>query len=620
MAGPIQLTEVDFEQIKQNLIDYLKSTREFTDYDFSGSNLQVILNLIAYQSQLNAYTTNMVANESFLTSSVLRTNIVENASMLGYTPTSVRASVTEIDFELLLPNELYPMGYPTNLELQVGPTLMAGYGQGSFIFNTVDTQVSAVVSSSGVCRFRNVRVYEGLVLEKNFVVDYTDYNQKFILQNENIDTTTIRIEVQENPSEERNYFYTQANNLVALTHESKVYWLEETKDGHYEITFGDGFFGKKLGDGAKIFVTYLVSNGKLANGIEGQTEFTFIGRINDSFGNIINEPVEILRTEMTQSGADIETDASIKFRAPKHYAAQTRCVTEEDYAAIIRQIFPAVDDIYVFGGETLDIPQYGRVYIAIKPTTGDSISTITKQYIKKSLDPFRVGSLDIVFVDPDVVNVEVVSTVLYDERQTLKDSAGIVSTVKNTLSSYKDSSTVSKFGGTVRYSSILSMIDDSDSSITRNNTTLRLRKDIRPLMNTDASYEICFLNSFTIDCNNPVISSTGFQLEINNTVDDRIFYLEDDTKGKIRTFYYTANNEKVVFNEDFGTVDYEKGEILLGYQKSIKIVNVTEDNDLLKITAIPKSQDVVAKHTIFLNLDVANSPIGAVVDNSIARS
>ncbi len=620
MAGPIKLTEVDFEQIKQNLIGYLKSTKQFTDYDFSGSNLQVILNLISYQAQLNAYTTNMVANESFLASATIRNNVVENANMLGYLPTSPRCSIIEVDVEFELPKSHYPAGYPQYLQINPGSVLFAGTGSNSFTFNLIDSQVSAVVSSSGICRFHNLLGYEGLKLEKTFTVDNSEYNQKFILKNSDTDTTTIRVEVQEDPNEDVNRFYSQANNLVSLTQDSRVYWVEETRDGFYELSFGDGYFGKKLNDGAKIFVTYIATNGNLANGIQSTEKYTYIGKTIDSFGNSVNAVGNIKSVGLFNSGAEVESVSSIKFRAPKSYAAQSRCVTSDDYESVIRKIFPAVDDIYVFGGETLEIPQYGRIYVSIKPTTGDSISNITKNYIKRSLEPFRVGSLDIVFVDSDVINVEVISSVFYDESATIKDSSLIVATVKDSLLSYNESSTVSKFGGTVRYSTIVSIIDDSDESITRNNTSFRLRKDVKPVIDTNASYEICFLNELEVDCTSPIVSSSGFKLEINNVIDERTYYFEDDTQGNIRTYFFTENNTKVIKDNEFGTIDYKKGEIKLGYQKPIKIISVTTESELLEVRVIPQKLDIIAKESVFLNLDVAQSSIGSIIDNSIAKS
>ena len=238
MAGAIQLTEVDFEQIKLNLINYLKSTKQFTDYDFSGSNLQVILNLIAYQSQLNAYSTNMIANESFLSSATLRDNVVSNAKSVGYIPSSAQSANCNTTFEFQLTSTDFPGGYPLFLSIQPGMVFSTSTGSANYIFNVVDTQ-SAPVSTNGVCRFSNVQVYEGTYLQAEFTVDTSNYNQKFVLQNQNIDTDLIRVEVQQNPNQEERTFFQQANNLVTTTAESPVYWIEEANEQYYELTFGD---------------------------------------------------------------------------------------------------------------------------------------------------------------------------------------------------------------------------------------------------------------------------------------------------------------------------------------------------------------------------------------------
>lgn len=619
MAGPIKLTEVDFEQIKENLINYLRSTKQFTDYDFAGSNLQVILNLISYQAQLNAYTTNMLANESFLSSASLRTNVVENANLIGYTPTSARSAKAFVDLEFRLTQEAYPQGFPTYLVIPKGPVFTAGSASDTFTFNLKDESISGVIDASGIVRFQEMEVYEGFMVEEKFLVDEAKSNQRFILMNELIDTTSLRISVQEVGTELNYKEYNQANNLVKVTSESRIYWIEETRDGLYEIRFGDGFFGRKLKSGAVISCQYIVSSGELANGIQDKAQYSYTGSTEDSYGSKVSTRPQILTTRMESTGAFQEDVGSIKLRAPRNYESQNRCVTSDDYDVIIRQIFPAVEDIYVYGGETLDEPQFGRIFIAIKPTTGDRIPSITKNYIKKSLEPFRVASLDLNFVDPDIVNVEIESSVYYDDRKTNKDATGIIASVKDSLSRYKEASTVSKFGGVVRYSNMVSIIDDSDSSINRNNTNFRLRKDIEPIINTYASYEICFSNPLLRDFENPVLESTGFRMEVNGIYDERVYYLEDDTKGNIRSYYVTENNRKVIFNNYFGSINYETGDILIGYEEPIKIINVTEETELISFRCRPKNQDVIAKESVFLNLDIGSSDILAFADLNSPR-
>lgn len=685
MSGAIELTGVDFNLIKQNLINYLKSQPELTDYDFDGSNIQVILNLLAYQAQLNAYSTNMIANESFLTSASIRNNVIANARSLGYVPTSARAARVVIDFSIQLSRENYPQGFPQFVEIRPGSVFSAGTEGGSFMFNTIDMHTTAV-TSEGTAVFRNVVAYEGVYLPMEFTVNKSDYTQKFILNNPNIDSTTLRVEVQEDPNITVNSFYRQANNLVLLSEESRAYWIEEENDGHYELTFGDGKFGKALVDGAKIYATYIVTNGPLGNGIQGANNFTFDGLVYDSFGNNVGQDANILSVETSNGGVDIEPVPSVKFRAPKNYGAQNRCVVAADYEALVREVYPSVKGVYAYGGETLPLPEYGRVYVVVKPLLGDKLSNIAKNFIKKSLEPYRVGSLDIVLEDPNVLYVEINTLIHYDESKTIKDSSTIVSDVSNVLMEYARSLNVSKFGGAVRYSNIVAAIDDVEPAITRNNSQLIMRKDGKALIDTLASYEICFENAIKLDCNNSVVYSSGFYLEVNNVRDDKtIYYFEDDPQsgkigdleltnyedlsrkqqqdvkrlipynvsdrnlpaavyvhketkevflspplGKIRRIHFNANNQKVIDDPEFGTVDYERGEVKVGYQNPFKVINTVQNENpnvdfisieggIIQTRAVPRSQDVIAKHSVYLDLDISQSNITAKEDTKIGE-
>ena len=609
MSGPVQLTEVDFDQIKNNLISYLKSTKQFTDYDFDGSNLQVILNLISYQAQLNAYSTNMIANESFLASATLRNNVVANARQVGFVPASAKAARAELTFQFQLNSSDYPQGFPIFLEMQRGLAFSTNNGLNNLSFNIIDTQ-SGAVDNTGLAVFKNIEVLEGIYLEESFTVDKSDYNQRFLLNNPGIDIYSIRVEVQENPNQEILTSFSRATNLVEINGESKVYWLEEVDDMHYELTFGDGLFGAQLQDGANIKVSYLVTNGELGNGVQGASSFIFSGNIKDSFGTSIVMQPAITLVDGSEGGDSIEDVTSIKNRAPKFYSAQNRAVVSADYETLVKEIYPGVDDIYVYGGEELDIPEYGRVYVAIKPLSGDSLSALTKNYIKKSLQDFRIASLDIQMVNPTVLYVETETITFYDEKKTTKDNAGITSDVKTTLISYGESDTVSKFGGAIRYSKILGAIDDSDISITRNNTVLRMRRDAVAIENTLASYEICFTNPINPDKG---IYSTGFNL----VGDTKTYFFEDDKKGTVYSFYFDSLNNKVIANKQFGTVDYEKGEVKIGYDTPINITSTKVSGSIVEVRAYPVSQDVVARQSVYLSLDVAKSDINSVVDTQL---
>ena len=619
MAGAIQLTEVDFEQIKLNLINYLKSTKEFTDYDFSGSNLQVILNLIAYQSQLNAYSTNMIANESFLSSATIRDNVVSNAKSIGYTPTSSRSAQSEVTFDFLLNADDFPSGFPLFIELLPGMLFSTTTGNNNFIFNIVDPQ-TAPVSTGGVCRFNNVTVYEGTYLEAQFTVDTADFNQKFVIENQNIDTSLLRVEVQENPNQEVRTFFKQANNLVTTSAESPVYWVEEANEQYYELTFGDGSFGKKLQNGAKIFVNYIVSNGPQANGIQ-TSSFSYAGRAITSSGLVLNKTATVASGTVSQGGAAIESVEDIKFRAPKFYSAQNRAVTNADYRNLIQQIYPAAADVYVYGGQELEIPEYGRVYCAIKPNTGDSLSNVAKAAIISSLEDYRVASLEVVITDPMVLYLEIDTVVFYDDKRTIKDSSGIASAVKRVLESTAVSGSIDKFGGAARFSRIVAAIDDAENSITRNTTRITMRKDFQIVPDTPASYEICFEQALEVNTINSVMGSTGFQLydEKGNLRPDT-YFMEDDTIGNVLAYRILQDGSKRFLDEPLGTIDYAKGEIQLGYTVPITFASTVLPADEIQIRALPLGQDVVAKKSVFLDLDVDSSKITAVVDTNLASS
>ena len=517
-------------------------------------------------------------------------------------------------------------------------------GRSSFTFNIIDPETSAV-SNDGECRFLGVKMYEGVFLNASFVVDESDFNQRFVILNRDVDTKTIRVEVQENPQQDELKFYAQSNNLTTIGEESRVYWVEEVNGSMYELTFGDGYFGKKLQNGARIFVSYVVTNGPRANGIQGENQFSFVGKMVDTTGSSVSgiKPT-VLSVSPTSGGADIETVSSIKFRAPREYAAQNRSVTSEDYETLVRKVYPAVEDIYVIGGENMPTPQFGRIFITIKPKTGNALSQIAKNFIKKSLDPFRVASLDIQFLDPDVLNVEVVSAVYFDEKKTIKDQAAIVTSVKQTLERYVNSQAVPRFGGAIRYSKIVGSIDDSDQSITRNNTFLRLRKDISALKNTSASYEICFEEPIKVNCEEEeltsdlqsVVYSSGFEVDTEGVQDPRVFYFEDDPKTRkfvrsdtgeithvlanIRSFYFDRNNNKIIDDMEFGEIDYLKGEVRIGYSRPITIVNTVLPRNIIEVRAIPKDSDIIAKNITFLKLDISKSDIVAIIDTEIAGS
>lgn len=614
MAGAVQLTEVDFEQIKLNLVNYLKSTNKFTDFDFDGSNLSVILNLIAYQAQLSAYSANMIANESFLSSSTIRRNVVRNAKQLGYVPQSSATAIVQADFGFNLNqigpiSDLYPGGLPNYVQIEPGLVFRAKSKDTSIALNVIDPQKSSV-DSTGQVDFKDLDLYEGTLIKSTFTKDSTVFNQKFIIENQNVDITTLRIQVQESPNETETFTYTQSTNLTQLDETSRTYWVDEYDEGNWELTFGDGYFGTALQDGAKIYVSYLITKGSEASGTVNINTLSYSGRCVDSFGTKIQINPTVTSLGNVRDGSDPESVPSIKFRAPKNYAAQGRCVTADDYETIIRNIYPNIEDMFVFGGEEKDTPEYGRIYAVIKPVGSDTLSNLAIASIKNTLKSYKVASLDLVIKGPEILNIELSTVVYYDPKMTRKDDVAIKSDVMEAVTHLANSKVARKFGGSVKYSKIVGLIDDADDSIVRNTTDLIMMKKFGIAVSTLATYEVCFENSLTIDNNDSVIYSTGFKVD----GDEKTYFFENipqigfERMGVIRRFYFNENNDKVVVDDSFGTVDYTIGEIILN---PIAISETSIGDGIIEVRSIPidSGMQVRASREVFFKLNLEGSII-----------
>jgi hypothetical protein len=548
----------------------------------------------------------MISNESYLDSASVRDNVVLLARQLGYTPTSVTGAYGFFDLQFQLPAQDYPSGYPRNIEVRTGPVYSISSGSISYTLSTTDT-LTASVTNTGVAVYENIRLTEGLLVEEEFTVNNANPYQAFKLGNENIDISTLRVEVQEQPPSLDTTTYSQVSTLTDIDSNSRVYWIDEVDDSKYKLTFGDGVFGYLPGTGAIINVRYLVSNGPLANGIQGNSNFVFIGNVYDSDNNRVIVDPTLTNSPKTEGGADIETTSSIKLRAVKGYSAQNRAVTSDDYETIVRSIYPAAEDVYVYGGEEANPPQYGRVFIVIKPRNGIAVSNRLKNEIELKLRDYKVASTDIEFIDPGILYIELNSNIYYDSTRTKLGSDGIRSKVVSALTNYSSSSTIRRFGGNFRYSRSVALIDDADKSITRNDTSVLMRRDLPVLYNVASTYLISYGNAFRTDTNRSVISSTGFNVSGSNNT----YYLEDDTNGRVYSYYYDSNNRKTVGNIVSGTIDYENGIVKLGYDRSITITS-TEIDGVIRIRAIPSVPDIFARNEIYLNFDVANSVLNVI--------
>lgn len=591
-----QVSNLDYNQIKTALKEYIRSTSDFTDYDFEGSTLSVILDVLAYNTYYTAFNTNMVVNELFLDSATLRDNVVALAKQLGYTPKSVIAPTAKLSFTITFTGAV-----PSNNQalLQKGTGFITSYDNTLYQYVVIDDVQKPIVSGSAT--FDNIELKEGTLVTNTYIVNTALKNQRYIIENQSVDTSTVRVRVFNDSQTSLFEEYGLANNILDVDSQSKVYFLSEIEDERYELFFGDGVLGKKLENNQKIEVSYLITNGPETNGVK---EFTFNGVIKDAGGNT-NYPFTVSvnnsQTQAASGGAEIEGIDKIKYNAPKYFGTQNRAVTAQDYAAIARNIYPAIADIITFGGEEQDPPAYGQVFLAIKPTNASFLSSVTKQKIKEDLKKYMVASVTPEIIDPSILYVELDSKIYYDTSKTEESVEQIRTKVISGVEGYIAKSDTEKFNGKFRYSKFVGVIDDADRSINSNLTTVTMRKDFYPQINSKFYYEVCYQNAFYIDCDEPVMSSTGFVVSEYPT---RTVYLED-RNGKIVLYRLDPlTGSKIVLNDSQGDINYEKGEIML---YDLTIIKGSFVDNKIELRVKPRSNDIVAKREVYLDVDIPKS-------------
>ena len=589
-----QFTNLNFEDIKSSIKDYLRENSNFSDFDFEGSNLSVIINLLAYNSYLTAYNTNMVVNESFIDSATLRENIVSLARNIGYVPRSKRAAVAQIDYQI--------SGIATsNATVTFEPGLVANsiVSDKNFLFSIPEKVISAV--SNGVTE-GSLTIYQGQYLEKEWTVNNSQPNARYILPNNDIDTSTLRVKVKETSSDTTTTEYKLVDNIVGVTSTSNIYLIQETTDEKYEILFGDGIFGKKLESGNVIEASYIKTDGKAAN---GANYFNFTGTLLDESGAQISSfTPSIASKSPAENGDDIETVQSIRNYAPRRYAAQNRAVTASDYEAILPSIYPNIESVSAYGGEDLDPPQYGRVFIAAKPRNGSFLAESTKKQLLQSLKSYSVAGIVPSFVNLKYLYVEIDSYIYYNQNFA-GDPLNLQANVVDAVNQYARNGELNKFGGRFKYSKLTSMIDAVDTSITSNITTVRIRRDMSAKINQFTQYEICFDNEFYRGKADYNIKSTGFSVSgIDGTVylSDKI--VEGSDIGNIFLFRLNTDSEVEIVSTKFGTVNYKTGEILID---TVNITSTAQPDNIIEIQAIPQSNDVLARKELYLQFDVSKS-------------
>jgi hypothetical protein len=596
-----QFTNLDFDQIRTSIKDYLRSNSNFSDFDFEGSNFSILIDVLAYNTYLTAFNTNMVVNESFLDSATLRENVVSLARNVGYVPLSRRAATAKISFSLSNLNSTVKTA-----TLKKGIVCTGNLDNTSYIFSIPEDITVGV--SQGEASFIDVVIYEGTLLTKTFIVDTSQPNQKYILPNPFIDTSTIRVSVKQTSESTTSDEYVAVDNIVSVDSNSKIFLVQEISDERYELFFGDGVFGKKLSNNNQVSATYITTNGKQGN---GASDFVFSGTILSETGSNLGPNVGIIITsEAANNGDDIQSIESIKYYAPRMYSTQYRAVTASDYESLLPAIYPNIESVTAYGGEELSPPQYGRVFLAAKPKNSDYLSEQTKEFILTSLKKYSIAGIEPKFVDVNVLYVELDSAVYYNSN-----FIGAVNDLKtqitSSLQTYSNSTELNKFGGRFKYSKAVRIIDATNSSITSNITRVKIRRNVGVILNEPTQYTICYENRFFASLSGYNIRSTGFFVkDMSREVFLSDFPNTDLKTGKLYIFSIDGEKEQTEM-QDIGTVDYITGEINID---NITVTGTSLPNNIIEIEATPYSNDVVARKSIYLKLDVGKSKFNLLKD------
>ena len=614
----INFTNLDFDQIKQTLKDYIQSSSDFTDYDFEGSNLSTILDVLAYNTYITSYNANMISNEVFIDSATLRENVVALARNIGYVPRSKKSSRADISFFVDI-SSVSPT--PANLTLKAGPVVTTGgtFNNQSFVFGIPEDKTVSVID--GIASFDNIEVYEGSYLSQSYVYSTRNPFQKFILPNVGVDLDSLVVSVRPSADSSVSTKYSRQDELFdnvtksTITKDSNIYFIQEVEGEQYEVIFGDGIFGKELQDGNIVEITYIVTNGSDGNGVNSFTFSGSLSYVRNSVEIFVTDGISLITTPLPSSGGEsIESVDSIRKFAPQIYATQNRALSANDYEILIpNKIYPETESISVFGGEDLVPPQYGKVFISIKPRNGDFVPNLIKQNIKRDLKRYAVAGIVPEILDLKYLFIETNSKVYYNTN--LAPSASFVSTkVQRDLTAYAESSELNKYGARFKYSRFLKVIDSSHESVTSNITTVEMRRDLRLAVSEVAEYAIDFGNEFHIQSMNGFnIRSSAFQVSNINT-DVYLYDTPDSTgeKGQISLFSLDeGSSTPVIQRRNIGVIDYKKGRITLD---PINIVSgKTKDNvDILEISATPESNDIIGLQDLYLQLD--SSFVDMVVD------
>ena len=599
MATKLDISELDFDAVKANLKTYLSSQTEFSDYDFEGSGMSVLLDVLAYNTHYLGYNANMLANEMFLDSADLRSSVVSLAKAVGYTPTSATSSTADV--KVVVNNAT-----GSSLTMTRGTKFTTTVNSQSYTFvNNADVSISPV---DGVYTFSSVTLYEGSLLTFKYTVDTTDTEQRFIIPNDNTDTTTLTVKIQNSSSDSTTAVYKKATGITELDDTSKVFFLQEIENQKFEVYFGDGVLGKSLEDGNIVILEYVVTNRDAAN---GASTFALSGNVG-GFSD-----VTITTNSNASGGTGPESISSIKYNAPRDYSAQDRAVTADDYKTLVKSLYANAQAVQVWGGEDHSTPNYGKVYISIKAKSGANLTVATKESIVTSLKRYAVASVTPTIIDPETTYLTLVSNFKYNSSLTTKDVTTLQTNVLSTISTY-NTDTLQNFTGMFRHSALGKNIDATDTSILSNVTTVKMYKNFTPTLNSAIQYTISYNNAFY----NPhsehnktaggIVSSTGFKINDDSSANEH--FLDDDGAGIIRA-YYLVSGTRTYTDSTYGTINYTTGEIILTAAHLTSISNVDgATSTVVRVFVIPNSNDIVPVRNQVLQIDTANSTVTGEVD------
>ncbi len=618
-----KFSNLDFDQIKTSIKDYLRTNSDFDAFDFEGSNFSVLIDTLAYNTYITAFNSNMVVNESFLDSATVRENVVSLARNIGYVPRSRTAAQATISFNITNTEDVNIDSAPSTVTLKAGLICIASNSSITYTFSipediTTTTTLGQVGTNSQgntiaggySAFFDSIKVLQGTFVKKSFTVDGS-LDQRFILDNPFIDASTIVVYVKGSSSKGKGTLYTKVDNILNIDSTSSTFLIQEVQDEKYELLFGDGIFGRKLENESVIDVSYIVTDGKDGN---GPSSFTFAGTLEtapNSTVNLSSSPI-INVASSASNGGDIESTDSIKYFAPRLYSSQYRAVTARDYEAIIQQIYPNTESVSVVGGEEIDPPQFGTVFITIKPQNGDFVSDFDKTQILSNLKNYTLTGITQKIVDLKVLHIEIESFIYYDSAKVVNVEE-LKTNVINGLTTYSNSTEINKFGGRFKYSKVLSVIDNIENSITSNITRVRIRRNLNALINQFVQYELCFGNQFNVKSEGLNIKSTGFKIAGETST---VFLTDTPNADKLTGVISivkkdVVNSEKIIIVENAGNVDYIKGEINL---TTVNITSTEKPNNVIEVQSFPESNDIIGLQDLYLKFNIEDSLINMVKD------